>query len=460
VAPFDDEEFWDDLLAFIEEGRVIPVVGPELLTIQHEGSPAIPLYRAVADRLFALHKLQPPAQPQYSLNEAVAAVSSQPRVRMKDLYRQIHDILKKLLTEHTPAMQPLRDLASIHHFNLFVTTTPDDLLARALNSVRGQPCDEIPYAPLLSTDRRRDIPEAPSSRYSAVFYLFGKADIGPFYAIHDEDALEFPYTLQTGNGPERMFSQMRSRNLLLIGCSFADWLSRFFIRLSNPDRLSSDQRTKKEYLVGEETAQGSDLTLFLERFSQDSRCCPMEPAPFVAELYRRWRERNPALEPVADEAPKEIPSAGGTIFISYSSDDLGAARSLFNELQKIGGDVAWFDKSDLKPGDNWERHILGAIQKCSLFLPLLSSNTERRTEGYFRLEWDEAAERSKKIAGRKFIFPVVIDSDYRGDMSRYSLLPERFKAVQYSHAPGGQMGDALRDEIKDHLRALRRLRAS
>jgi hypothetical protein len=126
----------------------------------------------------------------------------------------------------------------------------------------------------------------------------------------------------------------------------------------------------------------------------------------------------------------------------------------------MGGDVAWFDKSALKPGDNWDRHILGAIQKCSLFLPLISANTERRQEGYFRLEWDEAAERSKRIAGRKFIFPIVIDPEYGGDMSRYALLPERFKAIQYSHAPGGQMCDALRDEIKDQLRALRRARAS
>ncbi|MEO8659442.1 MAG: toll/interleukin-1 receptor domain-containing protein [Bryobacteraceae bacterium] len=460
MAPFEAEEFWDDLLAFIEEGRVIPVVGSELLMIQEEGSPAVPLYRAVADRLLGQYKLSPLPQEHYGIYEAVSAVAAQPRVRMKDLYRQIHDILKRQIAEKPPDMQPLRDLASIQHFNLFATTTPDDLLARALSGVRGVPVDEILYAPLLPTDRRRDIPEAASSRYTAVFYLFGKADVGPFYAIHDEDSLEFPYTLQAGNGPERMFSQMRSRSLLLVGCTFADWLSRFFIRLSNPDRLFSDQRTKKEYLVGEETARGGDLTLFLERFSQDSRCFPTQPAAFTAELYRRWRERNPASEPGPEVQPEEISSAGGTIFISYSSGDLGAAKLLFDDLQKMGGDVAWFDKSALKPGDNWERHILGAIQKCSLFLPLLSSNTEQRTDGYFRLEWDEAAERARKIAGRKFLFPIVIDNDYGGDMSRYALLPERFKSVQYSHAPGGQMGDALRDEIKDQLRALRRSRTS
>ena len=36
MATFEAEEFWDDLLAFIEEGRVIPVVGAELLRIPQE----------------------------------------------------------------------------------------------------------------------------------------------------------------------------------------------------------------------------------------------------------------------------------------------------------------------------------------------------------------------------------------------------------------------------------------
>jgi hypothetical protein len=44
------EEFWGDLLAFIEEGRVVPVVGPELHTIAVGGHEQ-PLYRALAERL-------------------------------------------------------------------------------------------------------------------------------------------------------------------------------------------------------------------------------------------------------------------------------------------------------------------------------------------------------------------------------------------------------------------------
>ena len=468
----DVEELWEDLLAFIEDGRVIPVVGPELLTIQENGR-SIPLYRAVAHRLLGKYGLAAASLPKgavlrdhHELNDAVCALAVAGR-RVRDLYRPVNEILHKLLGEQQEPLPALRELAGIRHFDLFATTTPDDLLARALDAVRfngANQTDQIEYAPKLPTDRRRDIPEVMSSKYTSVFYLFGRADVSPFFAIHDEDALEFPYTLQAGNGPERMFSQLRSRNLLFIGCNFADWLSRFFIRLSNSERLFSDQRTKKEFLVGEETTKDPSFTVFLERFSQDSRCYTVGARTFVAELYRRWSERNPTASAAgiaSGPAPGEPDAAspGGTIFISYSSDDIGAARRLFADLEEIGGDVAWFDKSALKPGDDWDRHIRSAVQRCSLFLPLLSANTEQRTEGYFRLEWVDAAERSRRIQGRKFILPVVVDPDYTGGMGRYALVPEPFKACQYSHAPAGRMTDELKAELQDLLRTLRRARA-
>jgi hypothetical protein len=470
---FDPEEFWEDLLAFIEDGRVIPVVGKELFTIE-EGGKQVSVFRVVAERLLSKYGLSAAALPggeglreRREMNDAVCVLARAGK-RIKDLYRPVNDILGKVLAEHAVDTEPLRQLAAIRHFDLFATTTPDDLLARAIDAVRFdglRQTEEIEYAPKLPTDRRRDIPEVMSSKYAAVFYVFGKADVSPFYAIHDEDALEFAYTMQAGNGPERIFSQLRSRNLLLIGCNFADWLSRFFLRLSNSERLSSDQRNKKEFFVGRESLEDHDFIVFLERFSQDSRCYPVDARAFVAELYQRWSERNPAAsatpQPVLGQpGPSADLSASGTIFISYSSDDIGAAKKLFADLQEIGGDVAWFDKTALKPGDNWDQHLRSAVQRCSLFLPLLSANTEQRTEGYFRLEWSEAAERSKRIQGRKFIFPIVIDPDYAGAMGRYALVPEAFKTVQYCHAPAGQISEDLKGELREQLRNLRRARTA
>jgi hypothetical protein len=480
---FESEEFWEDLLAFIEEGRVMPVLGGELLTVG-DGGAQVGLYRVVAERLLkkygftaiessaelastddAATTRQAVLRRYHELNDAVGALAAAGR-RVQDLYRPVNDIVRAVLAEQKEPLSVLRELASIARFDLFATTTPDDLLARTLDAARfgGAPqTDQIEYAPGLSSDRLRDIPEVRSSDYTAVFYLFGKACASPVYAIHDEDTLEFVHGLQAGHGnvPERLLSELRSRNLLLIGCNFPDWLGRFFIRLSNSSRLSSGDRVKREFLVDDQQARDRRLTFFLERFSQNTRVYPGDAHGFVAELSRRWNERHPVASQSAQAPPAgkaSSSSTGGSIFISYSSTDIGAAKKLFATLQDIGGDVAWFDKSALRPGDDWEQHILGAIQRCGLFLPLLSANTEQRTEGYFRREWDEAAERSRRIQGRKFIFPIAIDPEYSGDMGRYALVPERFKAFQYSHAPGGELGEALKGELVEQLRALRRPR--
>jgi hypothetical protein len=464
------EEFWDDLLALVEQRRVIPVVGSELLNIS-DGEKDLPLYRAVAENLLSKYPLGTDVlrdggglRESHELNDAVCAVadayaSRRPPVRVSDLYQKVHGILQRLLAP--PGIpQPLLQLASIRDFDLFVTTTPDNLLVQALNAIRfhnSAQTEEIEYAPRLPTDRRRDIPEVPTTKYAAVFYLFGKADVSSFYAIHDEDALEFAYTLQAGNGPERVFSQLRNRNLLFIGCTFCDWLSPFFLRSSNSERLFS-ARQKREFMVGQETTSNRDFIAFLDHFSQDTRWFSTDAGTFVAELYRRWTERNPQAP--AQETEELARKSGETIFISYSSEDIGAARRLNDDLSEIGGDVAWFDKSALKAGDNWNQHIRSAIQRCTFFLPLISRNTERREEAFFREEWIEAVERSRKIQGRKFIFPIVIDADYAGAMERYALVPEQFRALQYSHAPAGQISEELRQELKEQLRAVRRARTT
>ncbi len=48
--------------------------------------------------------------------------------------------------------------------------------------------------------------------------------------------------------------------------------------------------------------------------------------------------------------------------------------------------------------------------RCALFVPMISRNTHVRDEGYFRLEWKLAVDRSHlMVADRPFLVPVVID---------------------------------------------------
>jgi hypothetical protein len=75
----------------------------------------------------------------------------------------------------------------------------------------------------------------------------------------------------------------------------------------------------------------------------------------------------------------------GAVFLSYASQDAGAAQLLCESLRAAGVEV-WFDQSDLRGGDTWDAKIRRQIKDCSLFMPVISANTQSRPEGYFRLE--------------------------------------------------------------------------
>ena len=90
----------------------------------------------------------------------------------------------------------------------------------------------------------------------------------------------------------------------------------------------------------------------------------------------------------------------------------------------------WFDESELVGGDAWDTKIRGQIGSCALFVPVISASTQARLEGYFRLEWKIAAQRTHTMADeRVFLLPVVIDSTRDVEAS----VPAEFKNVQWTH---------------------------
>src|ERR1700733_14961270 len=66
-----DEDAWEDLLNFIEERRVIPIVGPELLMVATDRGPRL-LLDWVAEKLAArLNVNTADLPPPYTLNDVV-----------------------------------------------------------------------------------------------------------------------------------------------------------------------------------------------------------------------------------------------------------------------------------------------------------------------------------------------------------------------------------------------------
>ena len=139
--------------------------------------------------------------------------------------------------------------------------------------------------------------------------------------------------------------------------------------------------------------------------------------------------------------------ASHAVFLSYASQDAEAAHKICDALRAAGIEV-WFDQSELRGGDAWDRQIRQQIHDCRLFMALISAHTEARDEGYFRREWSLAADRTRDMAyKRAFIVPVVID----GTPERGASVPEKFHELQWTRLPGGETSPAFVARIQKLL---------
>src|SRR5687768_1934773 len=116
------------------------------------------------------------------------------------------------------------------------------------------------------------------------------------------------------------------------------------------------------------------------------------------------------------------------VFLSYASQDAAAVQPIVDALRAQGVEV-WFDQSELRGGDAWDQKIRRQIRECALFIPVISAYTNARGEGYFRLEWKLAVDRSHLMADDEpFLFPVVV-GDFPDSAAR---VPDRFREVQWA----------------------------
>ena len=431
-----DEDAWDDLLNYIEERRVIPIIGPDLLRVQTDTG-LRPLYDWLAEKLAARLSVDTAELPQpLTLNDVMCSFLAK-HGRREEVYTRLRSIMRETHFEPPPA---LRQLAQITDFDLFVTTTFDPLLEQAVNAERygGQPSSEvIAYAP----NRVADLPaERSQLQRTVVYHLLGRLSASPTYVVSDEDMLEFICALQSEHlTPEKLFHELEHNHLLLIGSDFSNWLARLFLRMAKRKRLS-DPRDVSEVFADDHTLKDARLVSFLQQVSVRTRVYGGAEA-FVAELHARWSRRQPASAPAKAAAAvpqrfmppaREMPE--NAIFISYAREDLPAVQRLKTAMDAAGL-TTWFDLDRLEGGDDYDRKIRANIQRCSFFVPVISAATQRRLEAYFRREWSYAVDRARSIAeGAVFIVPVCIDDTAEAD----ALVPEQFKAVHIVRLAGGE----------------------
>jgi TolB-like protein len=132
------------------------------------------------------------------------------------------------------------------------------------------------------------------------------------------------------------------------------------------------------------------------------------------------------------------------VFLSYASQDAAAAQKISEALRAAGIEV-FLDQSELRGGDAWDQKIRREIRDCALFVPVISVNTASRLEGYFRLEWKLAVDRSHLMAAEKpFLLPVVIDATQESN----AHVPDRFREVQWTRLPGGDTSPTFVEGVR------------
>jgi hypothetical protein len=442
------ERLWEQLLTFIEDDRVIPVVGPELLQCTIDGETTL-LYNYLTKQL--ANRLGIDFKSTDTLNTVTARYLSKGEDR-EDIYPELMSVMPSIGKTQLP--QALIKLTEIRSFKLFVTTCFDPMLVYALNHVRYGGQDKtrvLTFSPGMNSD----MPEgfATSDRVT-VFHLFGKLSTVPDYAVTDEDVLEFMHALQSKTSrPERLFDLLVKQNLMVIGCPTSDWLGRFFVRIGKKERLIVSGG-KTDFLIGDHLQNEKCLADFLQHFSTRTKVFPMPSIEFVDELHQRWlafkSQITPIEEPIDLQEDNTDDMRKGAVFLSYASEDRPAVMLIRDALEQAGIDV-WFDRNPdaLRVGENFELKIKINIDQCSMFIPIISQHTLTPAPRFFRTEWNHA----QQLAGRypenwRFIIPVAIDSISPDT----TALPEKFRKLHWEVLPGGQTHIKFVEEIKQLYR--------
>jgi hypothetical protein len=427
--------FWDQLLQFVAEGCAIPIIGQNLLTVEYEGREML-LYPLLAQRLAEYLGVSGKDLPQGGELNAIASRFITAGNAREEIYSALKTIMFK--DEDLSIPEPLIQLAHLRSLKLFVTTTLDPLLERALNQVRfdaQRKTQVFSYTP----DDIQDLPcGIKQLKGPVVYHLFGKLSAVPAYAVTQEDTLEFVHSLQSEtHQPNLLFDELRHNNLIILGSSFDGWLARFFIRTAKCQRLLMD-RNRTDYVADVKVSGDHNLVRFLRQFSNCTKIYQGSAVDFIKELYNRWLEQHPIEETeIAEKFQGGVTATemeAGSVFLSYASEDRTAVEAIKDAFEAAGIDV-FFDKEDLCAGDDFDAKIRRCISECSVFIPVISLHTLTSERRFFRIEWNLALEEALKVsANERFIMPVVIDNTSPTDYA----LPEGIRKLHWEALPNGQ----------------------
>ena len=307
-------------------------------------------------------------------------------------------------------------------FRIVLTTTIDPYIEIAMEKVWGKGnFDMVQIENAQQLFKQVTFDEFGATR-PTLCHVFGNADVGKSlsenrFVLSENDAMEKISNWFENQKTNNFLKYVRNFRLLSIGCQFDDWMFRFFWYL-----LRGCVGTATSGQVTVEIKNDNNLKHYLE---QEKVKVFGNARSFMLEAANRI---------TAATDVSLLPRSENGVFISYSHEDRYIALPLFERLHATGINV-WLDEEKLESGAEYEQRIRNAINRCSVFMPILSSQvksdlTSNNIESrWYHQEWNWAQNRhddESSLGGNGAshlkVIPIII-GDYRFSEPYHQQVP-------------------------------------
>ena len=397
-----EEKRWNELIDAVMDGKVIPVIGPDLLIDDEEENEdnADNLHQQIINLLANAYGVQsnPKTFSQLVYDKDFLYETNSDK---EAIYMLINQILTEAIKEdqlHPNSV--LQKLLLLRKFPFVITTSFTPLVEMAMRA--AWPEKEVRVLQFRNDpdfDKavgKGDIESELDMEQPTVYYMFGKHCDEKRYVVTDLDMMDFCRKWIAGgsNVPRVLTEVMKTRYLLVLGNNYSDWLFRFIWYSMRPttDIMRSSLMVHDNF----------DPTLrdFLDRLQT---FIEKDPQYVVTEIERRVTER--LEQQKKDNTGHQYDT---DVFLSYSRRDKDVVEKVYQALSNAGLRV-WYDNNDIPGGADWKQTFLKGVRNTRLFIPVLSNSVakEYMEPHEYRDEWTLAASMASKMGGRDFIWPLA-----------------------------------------------------
>ena len=424
-----EQSDWDELLDFITDRQLTPILGKEMYKFKQDDL-LMPVDEYLSKQILGLNNVTDQAA--LTLTQAVNYLVNEKKVKTMDIIRKLKLMIKEINFEFPLLSQFL----SITDLNYYINTAVyNNVLENNLTTIRKQTATSINFS---INEPFSDCDDLDKLRVPFVFNVFGSLLNTVDPALSEEDMLEY-----TGHFKEKIknatniINALKNKNLLFLGCDFPDWMVRFILRLLSNEPMHDWGSKRTIIVVNDMSDMRKKQYEFLKNY--DVVTYDGNTKDFVEELSSRWKQKNPSSV------------KNKMIFLSYTVKDKDAVENLKKAIEGINNVTCWYDNREIVPGDDFKTEIAKNIKSADLFIPLISANSLMHKDGYVQLEWFTAdnVNTFRKIDGNtgKYLMPVVIDDTNPYDNN----VPKYFSELSIGKVPAGNPGEEFINHVKETL---------